>query len=73
VNRADVVERIVASITAAAKQLPDLACYVTGVEMERDLRMTAETLDDLVMRLHVEQHRQNVSLLDAYDETGHVA
>lgn len=69
--RSDAIDRLVFSVTTSARQLPDLACFVCGPEMERDLRLTAECLDDLVSRLHVEQHRRTVSLLDAYDETGH--
>jgi hypothetical protein len=73
-TRADTVDELVGNVTHAAAQLPGLGCHAVGsTEIERDLRMAAEVLDDLVTRLHVEQHRRTRSLFDAYDETGHLS
>lgn len=73
-TRADAIDHLVATVAMAATQLPLLGCYAVGSpEMERDLRLAAEVLDDLVTRLHVEQHRRTLSLLDEFDDTGHEA
>ena len=71
-TRTDALDHLVASITMSATQLPQLACYGLGsTEIERDIRIAAEVLDDLITRLGVARHSQNLGLFHDYDDTGH--
>lgn len=62
-NRFEAVTQLVIDINSTAGQLGAVACYATP-EVERDLRLAAETLDHALCRLQVARHTHTRSLLD---------